>query len=303
MLLPVVLVLLFVEVVLQFMVTRLSEDLITISEFPRVADALTVAEQDGKNSILFIGNSMVRDNIDLEILSTEVNERQNYYFAKCTADATAITDWYFTYKRYFSNVGKCPKTLVICFSGFRNVGDELPIVPRRLAHYFCAHQDLPELLFQEARTFDERAVCLIARFSSAFANVDRVQARIMYNLIPDYSVTAQRINNVASRRVASVRQQRDRDGDKELNRLQRFVSEAESRGVRVVLVAMQRVSPYEIDPSILSLVASRGIDLIDLRQVPGITDEMIPDGLHMKDEAAALYSRALAAEIDRLHTP
>ena len=294
----VLLVLLTVEFSIRATESRLSADLSTIRQFPQVAQSIADERAGGKGTVLILGNSISREGIDPNILQANPDwVTANYTCQKAVADGTAVTDWYYTFKRYFVRPGKMPDVIVLPYEG-KNGGhfrDDRLVVPDRLGQFFCATADLPELLREDVTPFVDRADCLLSRSSLAFANRERIRKRCLDVVIPHYRHTAEWINDVQWDRAQS---ERDRNvGPQTFTRLERYNELAQRNNVQLILVAMPIAEPYELGQRFRNFLMNKQIPLIDGREVAGVTAKMIPDGLHMNTAGSELFSEFLAKRL------
>ena len=289
-----------VEVALRFLAPYLSKDLVAIRNFPQIAEELSQANAEGSETVLFLGNSMVREDIDIPTLRSVLDSKftQHRYF-KCMADGTMITDWYYTFRRYFVRPDRTPDIVVVCFSGGADgtLGDIQPTRARKLARNFCATADIPEAISKDLRTNEEVFAFLLARASVAFATRERIQSRILAELIPGYRVNAQRLNAAAraeSQGTISPSQQ------VEFRRLGRFAELARLKGIRVIAVAMPLRGGYDLPPSLSAFCRAHRWGLVEAQDFEQITPDMIPDGFHLTKLGAPIFTRELANRLAKV---
>lgn len=272
---------------------RLSKDVAHLAAMRSVADELAPAADGESVRVLFLGNSLTRCGVAPEefVSEAERSSGQEVAVAKLTPDNTAVADWFYAYRNYFAEAGRAPQVLILGFQA-GHLQDAPSNHPQRLARFYCDAGDWPDLCRDDLPTFESRAAFVLASNSALIANRDRIERRALDTLIPGYQDGIQELNSrVQGSRPSAVRQPT-------YSRLERLLDVAQRDGVRVVLVAMPVLKPYEIDPALRELAAARQAALLDCREVTGITREMFPDGLHMNETAAACYSRHLAHLLD-----
>jgi len=273
---------------------KLSKDIEHLRSFPQIAKTLAAFPSDQGTRILFLGNSLTRYGVDVdqfaEVCRDQFHERVQA--VKMNPDNTALADWYYGYRRYFHRQQIRPDLVIIGFEG-GHLRDAPSHHPDRLAQYYCDANDYPELCRFDLHGFEEHASYWLARFSSAFGNRDRIQRRVLDDLIPGYRAGMDELNlRMNQQQLTGVAT----DTQPDYSRLLEFVAMAERDQVQVFLVAMPVPEAYEFDTGLLEVVHSTSAKLIDCRQVPGIQPEMFFDGLHMDEQAQLLYSRFLAEQ-------
>jgi len=267
----------------------LSKDISHLRSFDAISRDLAAGPDDDLR-VLFLGNSLTRYGVDQGLFAELVSEgsEKQLRTAKVNPDNTALADWYYAYQSYFDTPERVPDVVVIGFEG-GHLRDAPSHHPDRLAYYYCRGSQPAELGQFDVKTFEERAYFTLCSLSAAFANRDRIQRRVLDMVIPSYRAGMDELN---------LRMTADADNTEEnepsYERLLKFVAMAERNQVQVILAAMPVPEHYEFDQALLDVVHSTSAVLIDCREVPGIEKAMFFDGLHMDDDAARLYTTALA---------
>lgn len=279
--------LLLVEVGVRTTEERLSLDVRHINDMGDIVRGL--AAQPGP-SALFVGNSLTREGVDLEVLARGLEEAGagRWDLAAVYPDDTAVLDWLYLYDRYVAEPGTVPDVVIVGF-GIWHLEDR-PVSRAqsyRLGRHFASDRMLGELMRAELSTFTERMNFLLARYSAAFANRERIARRVL-SLLPGYEESAQRVNDLL----------RGSDEDVEsvptYDRLRRFVAAVEGSGAQLILVAMPTRAGYDLDPELVRVAEAAGATVIDLREVQGLATEMFADPLHLRPVGAEVFSRAAA---------
>jgi hypothetical protein len=294
--LKVVLVVLLVlaagELLIRVYEQSLSLDVQHIRQIPEISREM--ASGHGTR-VLFISNSMIRYGVDPAIFEKEMEARSlgPLSIGRVFPDATALPDWYYAFKHYFVNTNRLPDVLIVCFAA-KDLQDDLPAQPARLAHNYTSSSDIPELFSQDLRDFDERAEFMLADVSSSFANRTRVRTRVLDDLIPNYRESSQAMNRVLN----SVKKSGDRDARRPTyQRLDRLMKLARSHNVRVIFVAMPLREDYALDPQIQRIVEAGGMSFFDCRSVDGINQVSFIDEMHLTTSGAQVYSHFLARQL------
>lgn len=295
-------VLLSVECGIRGLESRLSKDLIGIRLFPKIAATLSDPKHASDHRILFLGNSLTRDGVNVDAVteeltsSTQSDGKASVFVRKAAADGTGIVEWFYAFRNQFLEAGHAPDIVVLGFEGpgGGHISDARKFDPSALGYLFSGLDDIPEVMQHDLTNFGQRGDYLLGLFSAAYANRGRVQQRVLDSIIPGYRETSERINLG----IDDHQPKPSTDApEASFSRLERFVDLAEAHGVRVVLVAIPVPDAYEIEPGLIDFAAMRNVPLIDARHVDGIDDSMFPDGLHMNATAAKRFSRFVANQL------
>ena len=293
---------LFAEVGLRLGERRLSKDLDHLHEIPALAEKAAASSSDAVR-VLFLGNSMMRYGIDSETFELAAREAAPVplQITRIHPDATKIADWYYLFRNYFYERRQQPDVLIVGFQGDQ-LADQPTQHPERVARFYgCALEDLDALIRWDLGTFEETCGFGLSTMSAAYVNRERLQARVLDTIIPHYRESFQRMN---SARLPDSSTDFPMFADPDVAsaaptyaRLQEFVEMIRSSGVRAVFVAMPVVRDYDIDPEAVAILNAGAIPLIDCREVPELTAEHLPDGIHLNEEGAVRYSYHLAASL------
>ncbi|MCA8983830.1 MAG: hypothetical protein R3C12_21985 [Planctomycetaceae bacterium] len=278
------------ELGFRFAGQKLSKDIAHLRSFPEIAAELAEMPASNGTRVLFLGNSLTRYGVDPNTFRDVLQQKygQVVQGIKLNPDNTALADWFYAYRTYFSRRGIKPDVLIIGFEG-GHLRDAASHHPDRLAQYYCTLQDCPELARYDLQGFEASSGFALSYLSSAFGNRDRIQRRVLDQMIPDYRAGMDELNRrMNSQAGVGITTEPD------YSRLLELIAQAERDGVQVILAAMPVPTPYEFDAGLLEVVHSTSARLVDCRQVPGISLAMFFDGLHMDEQAQQLYSQALA---------
>jgi hypothetical protein len=207
-------------------------------------------------------------------------------------DATALPDWYYAFKHYFVDTNRLPDVLIVCFAA-KDLEDDHPLEPARLAHHYTATRDIPELFSQDLHDFEGRAEFLISDLFSSYANRTRVRTRVLDNLIPYYRESVQDMN----RTLRATKKSDTGAAAPTYERLERLMTLAHKHNVRVIFVAMPLREEYKLDPQIQRTVEAAGMSFFDFRSVDGIDSVSFIDEMHLTSGGAAVYSHFLARQL------
>ena len=277
------------ELGMRLVENRLSKDVAHLKSFEKIAADLNPYDADPGMRVLFLGNSMTRYGIDPFVFQQEFCKQSDRPIrsVKMNPDNTALADWDYAYRNFFSEEGRHPDVLVIGFEG-GHLRDRPSNHPDRLARYYCDSDDWLRLMRFDLPSFEDRASFLVSSLSTMYSNRDRLQRRVLDAVIPEYRDSSQQLN----RRQTSLAERTLPPPT--YHRLKEFIDLVKSENVRLVLVAMPIAEKYELDPGLLELLKQEHVELVDARQVPGIVPEMFPDGIHMTEDASKLYTAYVA---------
>ncbi len=269
---------------------KLSYDVSHLQSFNEVASHFGDAES-GEVEVLFLGNSMTRYGVNTEVFDETVHEYWDgsLEVSKLNPDNTALADWAVVYDNFFYKHDRAPDLLVIGFEG-NHLADKPSNHRNRLAYYYF-DEDLTSLRQYDLRSLEELAQFEAAHYSSLLANRDRVQTRVLDAAIPQYRDGIQELNR--RQKVQACL----RADQPTYERLAGLLKHLEQQQVNLAVVAMPVVQQYEIDSELLELLAKHSVFFMDCRHITGITNEMIPDGVHLNPQAAVIYSQHLAREL------
>lgn len=251
-----------------------------------------LAEAEGQR-VLVLGNSLVRDNVNADILEAELKAQgvRPIHIERIYLMNTIINDWYYAFKHHFVDTGQLPDVLVVCFSN--NHLQDSSIQRSLVARYHSSARDIPQIFSEDVRDFDGRVEFMLSAGLASFTHRTSVERRVLDATIPHYREGAMRIN----RALTIAANKRRRDFQPTYRRLEQLIHLAVSHGVRVILVAVPVESPYPIDSQIMNTVETAGVTFIDSRTVEGLSKESYVDGMHMNSDGCALYSRFLARRL------
>ncbi len=279
------------EVTMRAGLTHLSQDLVHIQQIPEMVDRLASGE---KPRVLFMGNSITREGIDITELESTLDSVSPVTVAEIHPDDTTITEWLYSYIHFLDLPRKDIELLIICFAEDQ-LQDRPTIDVRRLASNYSDWSTTVATFRDESFTLDQKAEFFFARLWISFANAERVQKRIMDYAVPFYRSTAKRINSALAKPAA--------DGEIRIltpptyRRLQKLISVLQARNVDLLVFAFPVGKSYEIDGGLKQLLRKNGVSLVDARKVAGITPKNFPDGYHMDESAAQLMTRAVSTQL------
>ncbi len=270
-----------------------SRDFVRFAAYPERAATL-VAEPGLR--IAFVGNSATQRGLDPGRFVAALPNPANrpVHVDLFVADASELNTWHYLVKESFWRRDLNPDWFVIHFFGHGLEDGNRPEIGR-LAQFFTHADDWPELFADDLPSLSDRAEYLLSTTWATFAARDRIRARVLNALVPDYKDFAEELH--ARRHHApppSV--------ERSCKVLERFLAAAKAHGNRVCFVAFPLLKPgaaepYAISPEVAERIRGAGMALLDLRHVPGLHAEHYADDVHLTPAGAVVYSGHLSRAI------
>jgi hypothetical protein len=284
-------VLLATEVTMRLAFTRLSQDLVHVQQIPEKIDRLSAGSG---TRILFLGNSITREGIDIEQFEDEVAADEPVTVEEVYPDDTSITEWLYGFLHFIDLPNKNLDLLLICFAEDQ-LQDRPTIDVRRLAHNYSDWSTALATFRDEAFSIDQRVEFVLSKLWMSFAKAERVQKRILDTFIPYYRITARRINNSFAQ--PAVKSPVAAPSKPTYRRLERLLDALQSRGVAMMVFAFPVGKEYSIDPGLEQRLGESNVPLFDARNIAGITRKNFPDGYHMDQAAAQLVTKRVSKQV------
>jgi len=276
------------EVGLRLVAHRLSADVAHIGDIPRIARSM---RSGTRPRILFFGNSLTRQGVDLSAIREVLqagSSLEPVTPAKVYIDDTAVLDWYYALKHYFSGQD-APEYVVLGYVG-NQLSDASTVHPDRIAGYFGGTQVAGELFANDLPDFGSRVDFALSSALTLFSEKERIRTQILSMVLPDYRKAAQRLNQAVSSSKNDSPVER-------YTRLGRLVRLCRERGIRLIIVAMPLPAVYPIDDQLVRTLGDDNIPLLDMRSVRGVSHDSFLDGFHLNPQGAHAYTRSLATRL------
>ncbi|MCB9883194.1 MAG: hypothetical protein H6834_15505 [Planctomycetes bacterium] len=296
----VVIALLLYEVVATLVSPYFNDDRAHMHAFEALASELS--ESTGRK-VLVLGNSLTHWGVDRDLLATELEdetEHADVHVAKFSPVGTDIVDWIYILRTFFIDPGRTPDVVVIGF-----VAHHVPDNPlkrrRRLGRYFVAGSNLGELFQKDIHTFEDRCEVLGSRVSYAYGDQPQMKYSILSSFIPNYYDETSRIESWMEERGARhAETSRGDSARRTYTRLERLVQLLADAGIHGIFVPMPLPEVWDLDEDVRRTVEAAGMTFLDARALEGLGEQCFWDGYHMNEEGAAIYTRRLAQELDRV---
>jgi hypothetical protein len=248
--------------------------------------------------VLFVGNSLVMCGLDLPAASDEFSRKKvgAPYMASAYIMSSHIGEWYYLLKNFFVPRTSKPNSIIVWFSTNCLTDDIAPRV--EVLSYICNFGDLPQLLINRARNFDERVSLALSFFSKAFLHKNDIRHSILNLLIHDYKGNMDRfystLKPVAAGKTGQVKTRS--------LQLDRFLQILKQMNTKVLFVAMPlRDWKYPINSDLVTKIRKAGYAFLDLREAPGLDKEDFLDSIHLNNKGASRFTRYLTGEIINKH--
>ncbi|MET0067924.1 MAG: hypothetical protein ABW076_16390 [Candidatus Thiodiazotropha sp.] len=276
--------------------TRLSGNINHIHEIPEIVDTY---EQRDKPSILFLGNSLINESVNIEQLDEQLGHR--YRVHKITPDGTSVWDWSMILENQVFDSGADVKIdyLVMGFA-WGLLSDTYRPNPSRLGGYFAGFSDYPELYRSGMNSFADLSEFGLGYVSKLFVNREAIRNKVMLTFIPYYERFVREANQAAGQPEEA--QQSAPVGPSQAHSyriLDRLAERLEARGTRLVVIAMPVETPYAMDPDLIRQLQRPGVTFIDDRELFAGVSGVYKDGVHLNNRGSTDFTRRLGTYFTR----
>ncbi|QTN31999.1 hypothetical protein HZ994_06540 [Akkermansiaceae bacterium] len=282
--------LLLMEGLVRCFAGSLSIDLRNTIATPQTSERIARAPGNVR-TILVVGNSLARRGVDTALLGGGEHPAEVEVFAP---DGSSVAQWDWGVKRYFANAGAHPD-MILVMTGRTHLLD-IPASPETLGAYFVGAQDLGAAL-RSMPDGESSLRLLLGAGSHLLANRDRVRTRIGYSFMPGFET--------AWPELTAGKEPGQPDGREQAvgtESLRRLVSTARSMGSDLRVFSVPLPEPYRLPQPVLGFLSETGTPYADLSVVPGITPEHFPDGYHLDEDGAKIFTRAILDSLRRQST-
>lgn len=295
------------ELIARIIAPVLDFDRENIFAFPTVIENLEEkAAQSGNPEVVFFGNSLMLHGLDQKLVKKELRaaDGPEIETAKVTPVGTAMLDWVYLYRRYFTDAHSHPDYLVVGFVA-HHIHDQEPIKLRRLARHFVAGEDLPVLWENDLGGSHQITQSVLCHISALEGDQPEHQLGILQTLIADYKKGLNRNNRLVSawkkrmaEKAAERRGEELTDRKKETyGRMLRFISECKKHGVHIYFVPMPQPEVWDFNREAQKIIEAEGMTVLDARRIPGMTPEDFSDGYHLGETGKKKFSKWMAGQL------
>jgi hypothetical protein len=285
-----------VEASLNWLEPSLSGDVAHIMQIAEVSRGLNASSSPAK--VLWLGNSLTGEGIDMSVADSVLEQELGTELAGFTVhpDGSSIAEWHHIANNEFFDRGAVPDLLIVPFA-WNLLSDQNPVNVQRIARWYLNRpEQWLDFLRHDTEGLEEKFSAVLASFSAAYGNRDRVRDRVLVGL-PGYEYLAFELGNPGAGAGG------DNNSAAEVSltyaRLRRLAKSAREHGVRLAVVAMPVVGPYKIDSKLLETADLYDIIVIDARDTDGINEGWFRDDMHLLPDGARQVTRRIAIEVGR----
>jgi len=283
------------EVVTRVVLYPASKDFVRFAQYPLLAESLV--NRPGTR-VALIGNSATEEGVDLATVVAELQRRDlgHVHVEMFVADASEITTWRYMLERYFWKPGFQPDLIVITFFDSL-LSDDSEKEIGRLAQFFTSPSDWPDVFRTDLSGLSQRITFALSLGWATYAAKDRIKARVLGSLVPNYKRFESALAADAARHARHLGRTVATSGN--YHALRRLLARAREVGSPICFIAFPMKTsgseaPYELDVQAQWILQEAGMELIDLRAVPELTPNDYRDIIHLNESGRVKYSRRLA---------
>lgn len=279
---------------------RLSKDVQHIRSLPAVAAKLQAAP-DSSLRVLILGNSLSRDGLNQTVLRDGLQKLtgRQVELAAMYPDGSSVSQWFYGYRRYFSQAGAKPD-LVFIGTARQHLLDARSEADR-LAAFYTSYADMPLLLKQQHGDVEAISKALLARVSMLFAHRGRVQPLVFYNLVPGYTETTQ---NLSVHRSEAPGQSAESTVlaapvNEPCWHFQELIKTIQADGATPIVVTIPMIKPYQLPASLVESAGAAGVRVESLGSTLEWSADRFPDGYHLAPAAGEEFTRMVVESLQK----
>ena len=283
-----IIIIILIEITVRSFEERLSGNIKHIYSIASITSKIS----NNNSSLVFLGNSLTNNAIDLNLIESSINSinNQTIQALKITPDGTALADWYCIYQNKIHSGSNHPSTIAIGFA-WGLLSDQQPINPTRLGGFFCNADDISHLDDTGLTNHREILRFLAGSMSHVYVNREAIRNKVLESLIPHYKTITQNINQQENDNHNTVQ---DEKNQYTYSLLTKLINSIKSTGNKVILIAMPVIEPYHLDDKLLEATNNLNVPLLDLRNTRAISNDMFKDGIHLNSIGGTKFSIQLA---------
>ena len=276
--------LLIAEVAARVFETRLSKDVAHVAGLPEQSARMMEAGRQGDFKVLIIGNSLARCGVDVPLFTAGLERKlgRSVFVAAMTPDASGIAEWYYGWRRNFSEVRP---DLILVLTGRTHLLDHMDNWPD-LGAFYVSGSDLPGFSRRHIKGIESGFQFLAGVCSRLFAHRDRVEPLVFYNGVPGYEATLQSLQGFGSAGfdVNDVR------NTQSCALFTMLVDEINRKAMNLIVVSVPLPKNYELPGCIRNHTHERGVELLDAGNGLRLAASYFPDGYHLNKEGASFFT-------------
>jgi hypothetical protein len=277
---------LLLEITIRIVENDISGNRHHINDIPNIVDQFS---KDQRPSILFLGNSLINESVDVNQLSASLNN--TYHLNKITPDGTSIWDWSMIAKNQLFDSNAELDYLVIGFAwGLLN--DDYQPNPSRLGGYFAKLSDLSLLIKYGMDEFSQVSEFFLGLTSKLFVNREAVRNKVLASLIPHYEQFV-RAQNQAGAPDNAVQVAQHRAPLTDYKMLNNLIDQLDKVGIKLIIIAMPIEAGYEVSEELSQLLGKRAYLYMDYRKLFQTETGMYKDGFHLNEKGRKIFTNNL----------
>jgi hypothetical protein len=236
-------------------------------------------------SVLVLGNSLTLHGFDQTMIhaAAPAGFGVPVKFTFVVFEGAFMMEMFRVYKHYVEPTPEPPKVLIVPFAQ-TGLTDQSGVEIERMV-YHCNWSDVHEVLKDEVG-LGQLCEFLHCYLSQAFANRFRVRQFVFQRLLPDYRESEIRLRSANRPPAVGSSEKRAWTYDK----LNRMLDLCSRRGIHVAILAMPVQGHYEVPPQVLDIIARHKMDLLDMRDTPGLDAGKFIDATHINPAGAKVFS-------------
>ncbi len=274
------------------------------------ARATRLMQQKGRK-IVFVGNSVVQQGIDLALFERLAGNLAGNSAPLHTTMAAATgalgKDWYWMLEHGFWQPKRQPDLFVVLF-----FSDMLQDTPRedqdrgRLAQFFTTPRDWPAVFAVDAPTLGQRSDFLFSYASMLFAQRAVTRGKLLKAVAPGYENCVVQLNATEQKQSDQQKLAPKTSHLKppiSYRALQRLLARARQTRSKLCFIAYPtngKKFAYTVPPQVIEMIRGAGMTYIDLSHVPELTPDKYRDSLHVNKLGMPVFTRRLAPALSPL---
>ena len=281
-----ILIFLGLEISSPLILARLSHTEQRITVEMRAAHKLQPTTSDGRPTVLFVGNSLLLEGVQMDALHSELSPQ--YEVSRLAVEQTHYLDWYFGLRRLLQE-GVHPSVIVVSLAT-----DQLAsrfTLGEAFAHRQMSTRDFPEVLRETHIDRTTASTYLFAHWSNWQADKGFIRQCVMILAIPNFRDLAARIAdhgphvNDPAQLVAGAR-----------HRLPELAELSREYGVRIVLLVPPALKD-DHSKEIQQIGDAVGVPVWVLSPPGDFPREYFRDGFHLNTQGSGIFTSRLAQQI------
>lgn len=241
----------------------------------------------GKESLLFLGNSLTLSDIDLNMIKGALGATNE--ICRWSIDDTNYLDWYYGLRRIYRNGGR-PNWVVIGARSRHLLAGH--VRGRFFAHYILGAEDLANAAKRTGVDATGFSNMILAQISSFYGSREEIFKRCITLVIPSFPELGRKMTGKFMQGNSAGEDERlMRDRFRELNQL------GSVHGSRMIIWIPPTPEQEPLRALMIRAGAQAGIPVVALDSPGEWTMEDFKDGYHMTPQAAERFSKILLQTI------